>query len=276
MTLKLDSNIILTDKLTKRFVRSLSEIEQEIWEAVQKLLFEFKSEGGFLVPDSRSKELIGLINKEIRKILRDAHIKDEVSNFIDDFDLLDKNIKAIQQNLNGIDVKQSIFNAQRQFAIDATVNSLVESNINLKFVDPVKKILYNRVSFGSSVVDAEKQLRQIVVGNKDHFGVLQRWVGQIARDAINEYQGTINQQIKVQYELTNIRYIGPLVEDSRAQCVRWINQLNGIISDDQLQSEIDWAYRNGSGMKPETTPENFCQNRGGWNCIHEAIPVRKR
>lgn len=276
MTLKLDSNIILTDKLTKRFVRSLSEIEQEIWDAVQKLLMQFKSENGFFVPDDKSKELIGLINKEIRKILREAHIKDEVSNFIDDFDQLDKNIKSIQENLNGIEVKQSIFSAQRQFTIDATVRSLVESNINLKFVDPVKKILYNRVSFGSSVVDAEKQLRQIVLGNKEHFGVLQRWIGQIARDSINEYQGTINQQIKVQYELTNVRYIGPLVEDSRAQCVRWINQLNGIISDDQLQSEIDWAYRNGSGMKPDTTPQNFCQNRGGWNCIHEAIPVRKR
>ena len=276
MAVKLNSNIILTDKLTGKFVKSLEQIEVEIWAAVEKILRKFQSKDGFFVPNDASRELIATINKEIRKILKDASITDEVSKFIDDFDLLDKNIKAIQQSVNGIKVDQSIFTAQKQFTIDSTVRSLVESNINLKFVDPVKKLLYNRVSFGQSVVDAEKQLRAIVLGNEKHFGVLQRWIGQIARDSINEYQGTINQQIKAQYELTNIRYVGPLVEDSREQCVRWITDLKGFISDDQLQSEIDWAYENGSGMKPDTTVQNFCQQRGGWNCIHEAIPVRKR
>jgi aminopeptidase N len=41
-----------------------------------------------------------------------------------------------------------------------------------------------------------------------------------------------------------------------------------------LQDEIDWADNNGTGMIPDTTPENFCQNRGGFNCRHIAYPVR--
>jgi hypothetical protein len=35
-----------------------------------------------------------------------------------------------------------------------------------------------------------------------------------------------------------------------------------------------WADANGTGMIPNTTPENFCQNRGGFNCRHIAYPVR--
>jgi hypothetical protein len=31
---------------------------------------------------------------------------------------------------------------------------------------------------------------------------------------------------------------------------------------------------NGTGFIPETTPENFCQNRGGYNCRHTCYPVR--
>lgn len=273
---KLDSGIILQERLTNKFVRSLKDVEKEILELVERLTRKFKTENGHFVPEKDSIELLATLNKEIKKILDKVHINDEVANFIDDFDQIDTNIKNLQKSLNGIQVPASLFNAQKAWAIDNTVNSLVESNINLKFIQPVKQLLYSRVSFGASVVDAEKQLRQIVAGKPGEFGILQKWIGQIARDTINEYQGTVNQQIKIQYELTNIRYVGPLVEDSRAQCVRWVDKLGGFISDTDLQSEIDWAYANGSGMKPDTTVENFCQKRGGWNCIHLAIPVRKR
>lgn len=272
---RLDDNIIVAARLENKLVKSVSEIEEEIFVLVKKILRQFDIKDGQIVPDDRAKLIISVLNKEIRKIINKVAIEDEVSAFIDDFDLIDKNIRAVQQQLNGIEVPKSIFNAQRQWAIDATINSLVQSNINLKFVQPVKQLLFSRVAFGGSVVDAEKQLRRIVLGDEKHYGVLKGWIGQIARDTINEYQGTINQQIKVQYELNAVRYIGGLVEDSRPQCVRWVRELGGVITDDQLEAEIRWAYANGTGMKPDTNPENFCQKRGGYNCRHDAIPVRR-
>ena len=114
----------------------------------------------------------------------------------------------------------------------------------------------------------------MINGNREQLGVFERWVGQIARDAVNEYQGGINAQIKVQYDLTDIRYVGSLVEDSRPQCVRWVKELGGRIKGTDLQAEIDWAYDHGSGMKPDTNPENFPQKRGGYNCEHIAIPTK--
>lgn len=272
---RLDDNIIVAAKLENKLVKSVSEIEEEIFVLVKKILRQFDIKDGQIVPDDRARLILSTLNKEIRKIINKVAVEDEVSAFIDDFDLIDKNIKAVQQQLNGIEVPKSIFNAQRQWAIDATLHSLVESNINLKFVQPVKQLLYSRVAFGGSVVDAERQLRRIVLGDQKHYGVLKSWIGQIARDTINEYQGTINQQIKVQYELNAVRYIGGLVEDSRPQCVRWVKKLGGVITDEQMEAEIRWAYAKGTGMKPDTTPENFCQKRGGYNCRHDAIPVRR-
>jgi len=271
----LDSNIIVSARLEKKLVKSMGELEEEIFLLVKKILRQFDVKDGEFVPDDKSRKILSTLNKEIRKIVSKVAVEDEVMKFIDDFDLIDKNIKAVQQQLNGIEVPKSIFNDQRAWAIDATVNSLIQSNIDLKFIQPVKQLLYSRVSFGGSVVDAERQLKQIVLGDVGKYGVLQRWIGQIARDTINEYQGTINQQIKVQYDLNAVRYIGGLVEDSRAQCVRWVKEFGGVLRDDQLASEIEWAYKNGSGMKPDTNPSNFCQKRGGYNCIHDAIPVRR-
>lgn len=252
----------------------MGDIEDEIFNLVRELMREFDIKDGQFVPDDKAKKILTKLNKELRRIIGDTAIEDEVMNFIDDFDLIDKNIKAVQSQLNDIQVPQSIFNNQRAWAIDNTVNSLLESNINLKFVNPIKQILYSRVAFGGSVVDAEKQLKRIIYGNDETYGVLKRWVGQVARDAINEYQGTINAQIKVEYDLNAIRYVGGLLEDSRPQCVRWVKEFGGLLRDDQLEAEIKWAYKKGSGMKPDTNPNNFCQKRGGYNCIHDAIPIR--
>ena len=48
----------------------------------------------------------------------------------------------------------------------------------------------------------------------------------------------------------------------------------GLLLFEDLEEEIAWAENNGTGMIPNTTPENFCQNRGGFNCRHIAYPVR--
>ncbi len=272
----LDSNIFVIEKLERKFVKSLQEIQEEIFLLVDRLTRKFKSENGFYVPDSNTEELLATLNKEIQKIINRSKVNDEIAAFIDDFDLLDKNIAAVQSELNGIKVDKNIFTQQKIWAIDNTLDNLTTSNIDIRFVGPVKQLLYSRVAFGGSVVDAERQLRTLVLGKGNFPGVLERSIGQVARDTINQYQGTINQQIKVQYDLTDIRYVGPLVRDSRPQCIRWINEFKGRLTDDQLKDEIQWAYNNGKGMIPDTVPQNFCQNRGGYNCIHEAIPVRAK
>jgi hypothetical protein len=272
----LERNIVVIERLEKKLFRSFEEIQEEIFQMVDRLTRRFKTVDGYYVPDPDTEALLARLNKAISKIIRDSHISDELINWIDDFDQIDKNIKALQSSLNGIKVSGEIFTQQKAWAIDNTVNSLVSGNLDSKFINPVKQLLYSRVAYGGSVVDAERQLRTLILGEGKNPGVLERSIGQVARDTINQYQGTINQQIKVQYELTNIRYVGPLVRDSREQCIRWINKFDGFIRDDQLEDEIRWAYNNGSGMMPDTIPENFCQKRGGYNCIHEAIPVRKR
>jgi len=265
----------LIKEIESRYLLSVDEVEKDLYELVIKLLRKFDIKDGQFVPDYKSKLLLSTLNKEIKKILEKVTINDDVMKFIEDFTLIDQNIAAVQKSLNSIVVPKSIFNSQKQWAIDVTVNSLVESNINLRFINPIKQLLYSRVSFGGSVVDAEKQLKQIMLPEKGN-GVLKRYMGQIARDTINDYQGVINQQIKVQFGLKGNRYVGGLLLDSRPQCVRWVTEFNGYLNDNQLESEIKWAYQNGSGMKPDTVPENFCVKRGGFNCIHECIPVREK
>jgi hypothetical protein len=72
--------------------------------------------------------------------------------------------------------------------------------------------------------------------------------------------------------LPYFHYVNSLIRDSRPQCVRWVGM--EYLERAKLQSEIDWAFNNGSGMVKSTNPSNFATYRGGYRCRHLAIAVR--
>jgi hypothetical protein len=97
-------------------------------------------------------------------------------------------------------------------------------------------------------------------------------VKQISRDALGQFDGQINAIIADEFGLDAFRYVGSIIDDSRAQCVRWVGKR--ILEKSEMQSEIAWANNNGSGMIPGTNPDNFLVFRGGYNCRHRAIPFK--
>lgn len=264
-------NITLADKEEKRVAKSVGQIEKEVWSMIQDLLNSFDTKDGKFVTDEKAKALLAQLNKRLRKIIDTSGLENEMRGFLDNFDEIEDNLKTIHKSLNGIVVPESTLTKQKAWAIDNTLFTLKEANVNLKFMDPLRRILYTKVNFGSTLIDTEKQLRQIVLGDPGHFGILTRWIGQVTRDAFNKYEGVINQEIKVKYDMDAVRYVGPILEDSRPQCIRWVEM--GIIPDTKLQEEIDWAFKNGKGMMPDTDTANFCVNCGGFNCIHSAYPT---
>jgi hypothetical protein len=274
MATKLEQGVILGERLEKRILKSTVEIQNEIAALIDEVLNEFDVRGGRFVPETDSAFILATLNRRLRELINASGLRNELIGFLDDFSQIDRNIRAVQSEINGITVPGEIFTAQKAWLRDNVINSLLESNVSTYFIQPVKQALYSRIAFGANVNDTEKTIRGLIKGTGGKAGIFERWVGQVARDSIFEYQGAINQQVKVEFELNAIRYVGGLVEDSRPQCVRWVEKYNGIIKDKDLAREIEWAYKNGSGMKPDTTPQNFCQKRGGYACQHIAIPTR--
>ena len=274
MAVTLESPIITGNKIEKRILKSTVEIQDEIATMIDDVLNEFDVKNGRFVPEGDYAFIIATLNRRLRELIQASGLRDELVGFLDDFSQIDKNLRAIQSQVNGIVIPGEIFTQQKIWVRDLVLESLLESNVSTRFIQPVKQALMNRIAYGSSVNETEKQIRSLIKGNSQTSGIFEKWVGQVARDAIFEYEGAINAQVKVQFELNAVRYVGSLIEDSRPQCVRWIDKFGGVLTDEQLKSEIQWAYNNGSGMKPDTTPENFCQKRGGYNCRHLAIPTK--
>jgi hypothetical protein len=89
---------------------------------------------------------------------------------------------------------------------------------------------------------------------------------------LNQFDGQVNSAIANEFGLDAYRYVGSLIDDSRAQCIRWAGKQ--VLLKEDLAKEISWATANGTGMIAGTTPENFATFRGGYNCRHSAIPFK--
>jgi len=145
-------------------------------------------------------------------------------------------------------------------------------------INPLKQELLVAVNQGSSLTDVVTSIAGQLTTTEARQGVLKRISLQASRDALLQYDGVVNEAVRKVYKMDALLYVGSIVKDSRKQCEQWVNETKngklGLLLFEDLEDEISWAEDNGTGMIPNTTPENFCQNRGGFNCRHIAYPVR--
>jgi len=255
----------------KRLTTSAVTSQQKILDIVIRHLEKYPTQGGKLVWDKTNKKLLSRLTPELQKAIEDADFEKSMLRFFDDFDQIGQNIRDLHNRVNSIKIPISELQAEKAIIVDSTINGLVQANMNQSFLIPVKQALFNKIRFGASVTDTESYLRQMIMGD-ENAGLIERWVGQVARDSANQYEGTIHQKVKEEYGLTKTAYVGPILENTRPQCERWVEM--GEIEDSELQNEIDWANNYGKGMIPGTDPSTFAILRGGYNCVHTAIPTK--
>lgn len=266
-----EKNIILLDEYDVRFKKRMSKIEADIYDRVITYLDKFGRTGGKFKAKERPFSLINGIKKELKDIIGKSDYISAVDDYLVSFDDISTNVSIIQKEINNLRVRPALYNDLKKALVEQAKDDLLEAGVDARFGDPIKKILFTQINIGADIGET-KRLLDIMITGKDKDGILSRYAGQVARDAAQQYEGHINQVIKNEFNLTSIAYVGSVVKDSRKQCRRWVDM--GTISDKYLQKQIDWAEKNGSGMIPGTSPENFIINRGGYNCRHTAYPVR--
>ena len=176
--------------------------------------------------------------------------------------------------MNGINPKELAEKVDfvKKDMTEQTLQGLTGAGVNSEFIEPVRNELFKNIVAGTNSVDVEQALRNMIEGDSVKLGGLSKHVGQVARDALNQYDGTVNARIAEEFGLDAFQYVGSLIEDSRSQCRRWVAK--EVLLKENLPSEISWANNNGQGMIPGTNAENFAVFRGGYNCRHQAIPFK--
>jgi hypothetical protein len=270
----------INDKALEILQKRFDKVEPKFVKQVVDWINKFRTTSGNLV---RSKENIARLSSfktAVNRFLEKAGYNVMVSGFLENFDEIGANTQLAQQELNGIDITKSFLNPFRRYAVNNVIAAMQGQGLNVNLINPLKNELLIAVNQGSSLTDVVTSIAGQLTTTEARQGVLKRISLQASRDALLQYDGVVNEAVRKSYKMDALLYVGSIVKDSRAQCERWVSETKngklGLILFEDLQSEIDWADNNGTGMIPDTTPENFCQNRGGFNCRHIAYPVRSQ
>jgi hypothetical protein len=268
----------INDKALEILQKRFDKVEPKFVKQVVDWVNKFRTTSGNLV---RSKENIARLSSfktAVNRFLEKAGYNVMVSGFLENFDEIGANTQLAQEELNGIDITKSFLNPFKRYAVNNVIAAMQGQGLNVNLINPLKNELLIAVNQGSSLTDVVTSIAGQLTTTEARQGVLKRISLQASRDALLQYDGVVNEAVRKSYKLDALLYVGSIVKDSRAQCERWVSETKngklGLILFEDLQSEIDWADNNGTGMIPDTTPENFCQNRGGFNCRHIAYPVR--
>jgi hypothetical protein len=270
----------INDKALEILQKRFDKVEPKFVKQVVDWINKFRTTSGNLVRSKENLARLSSFKTAVNRFLEKAGYNVMVSGFLENFDEIGANTQLAQQELNGIDITKSFLNPFKRYAVNNVVAAMQGQGLNVNLINPLKNELLIAVNQGSSLTDVVTSIAGQLTTTEARQGVLKRISLQASRDALLQYDGVVNEAVRKSYKMDALLYVGSIVKDSRAQCERWVSETKngklGLILFEDLQDEINWADNNGTGMIPDTTPENFCQNRGGYNCRHIAYPVRSQ
>lgn len=265
------------EDLSSAVIRS----EKDLYDEILKIFENVTITNGKLSSNEKTDEFLLSLDRRLGRALKNSGYTSSVDKYLTNFDKIAENVKKVQEEVNGINLLASQIDPYKRIEVSNTWDNLLGSGVNKSFVQPVRQGLYRNIMFGASVSDVEKLVKDFVITKKDADSKLLRYVKQVSRDSLSQFDGGLQQKIASELNLNAIRYVGSLIVDSRAQCRKWTG--SGIILlDEEFEKEIQKAiagnlYFDGqrsSGMIKETTLSNFMANRGGYNCRHRAIATK--
>lgn len=268
---KKDKNIVSAEN---RLIQQLNPTNQRVFAAVKKLIDTMNTKDGKIEFDDQNIDIVSTIDKTIIDAIQSSEMPSAIAEYLRDFETIKKFNFDIHKDVNDLSEKEleDLISPVQKTAVQSTLDGLTGSGVNANFVEPVRQGIFQNIAAGTSKSDLEKYLTNYILGNPDVDGLYSRYVKQVSRDALNQFDGQVNSRIAEEFNLDAFRYVGSLIEDSRNQCIRWVKKR--ILEKSELDSEISWANNNGQGMISGTNAENFAVFRGGYNCRHSAIPFK--
>jgi hypothetical protein len=268
----------INDKALEILQKRFDKVEPKFVKQVVDWISKFRTTSGNLVRSKENLARLGSFKTALNRFLEKAGYNVMVSGFLENFDEIGANTQLVQQELNGLQITKSFLNPFKRYAVNNVIAAMQGQGLNTNLINPIKNELLIAVNQGSSLTDVVTSIAGQLTTSEARQGVLKRISLQASRDALLQYDGIVNEAVRKSYKLDALLYVGSLVKDSRLQCEEWVNYdkngKKGLILFEELEEQILFAENEGTGMIPNTTPENFCQNRGGYNCRHIAYPVR--
>lgn len=268
-------------------------LDKRIYSRVRKFIAQNTKNGKVNIDNNQ----LAIIDDIILKEIKDSGYGTEINNYMKLFDRLENAISQEQAEWNKIKLGniQRLWNGSdlKERMMQKTIYDLGVNGMKDVFVKAVSDIVRESNFFNLDLETAENKLRTKLVDDK----YTERYLRNTAMDTLSQYDGAINNEVRIAYDLDIMKYTVNTIETSRPICVHLHDVLGGTITEKQLKdtlavycpngepskSQITYKVhtgeqktaKKGSGIIEGTIFDNFTQLKGGWGCRHRAIWVRK-
>lgn len=270
----------LMEQSENNLLKSIEDAEPDILKEVMRLFDTIDVSAGKIQNTPKAVAFLASVEDKIYNALRRGGYPESIKTFVKSFDHIQNNIIDLHDTMNGERISKSQIEPYKKIEVNNTISKLTENGLAKDFVNPVRQALYRNILTGASITETQKFLTDAIKTSTNADGKLLRYVKQVARDSVSQFDGTVQANIAKDIGLNGGRYVGSLIKDSRAQCMKWVTENGGLWRNEDLMEEIRWAKSKGtykgkvsSGMIDETTVQTFAIYRGGFNCRHRFIPT---
>ena len=260
------------DLFKNRFNKNVVTRSKSMWSTIFKTIKNLETdEAGNIIPNTKNLRLLRTVRGDIKKSIITPQYKKDLNRFLGGFDELkkinDTYYKAIASGT--LNANKQVFNEIKNFSIDLTKNSLLESGITNEIIRPIEKVLSQNVTTGGSFQDLTEALRTDILGDSQRLGKLERYSKQITTDALNQFNANYNQTVSADLKLEFYFYNGAVKETSRTYCINRVTDGRYFHKKEVEESASEeWA-----GKIPGTNSSSIFVNRGGYNCGHQWLAV---
>jgi uncharacterized protein YaaR (DUF327 family) len=268
----------LIESAIAKFQKNIPGIQNAVFDELQNLTKELASKNGKILTNVENLKLIGAFKNKLKRIIVSNEYTAAVKEFIKTFDQLQVLHNNYFASFNAEFKPAKTLELIKELSIDAALNSLVESGISNRVIDPVSDILRQNITTGGSYASMNNHIRDFVLGLPGEEGNLMRHTKQITTDAINQFSAQYHTTIAEDLGLNWGRYVGSNITTTRQFCELLTKKdfvhkselpevLKGHI--DGVKCKLSTSTGLPMGMIPGTNVSNFKILRGGYNCGHQ-------
>lgn len=280
-----------------KLLEQMAGVDERLLNKVIEFISLNTKEGKVQISDEDLANLEDILYAEVK----DSAYEEKLVNYLGLFDAMFNAISHEQARVNNLKINainelwsnaennQDIINKVKYDLGQQGVKNVIIKGI----ADAVRETNYFNLDYKSAVTKL-RELIKPTTGEQQTY--TQRYLEQTAKDALNQYDGAVQDKVRTTYGFKNVMYVGNSIETSRPFCVHLRDELGGKISRDDLEKALKEYCPNGqpsdqyvtfevphkgkvkkkrgSGMIEGTTLDNFAQMRGGYGCRHRAIWVK--
>lgn len=273
--------------------KRIPSIQKDIYDSLQEDLMKLDLQDGRIKTTVKNLSLINSIKNKLNRIILTDEYKSEVKEFAKSFIEISNLQNQYWRGIESAFKPTPLLQAIKEQAISDTVSKLTEAGIGANIAEPITDILRTNITTGGSYKKLTEQLRENLV-NTQTPGTLEKYVGQVTTDAINQYSNQYTQIVSndlgyewFKYDNTDILTTRPFCDAMtdrpyfhisevpallRAEGLTYVNKKTGVREPVPIYAKTGLP----SGMIPGTDASNFFIRRGGYNCGHSIRPVNER